>query len=44
MNVPGPEDWIKASEEDAKKRHCDAIGCGKVEENELEWKICSRCR
>lgn len=43
-NVPGVKEWLLENEEEIKKRACDAVGCGNVEEAVGILKACSGCR
>ncbi|KAI5839759.1 hypothetical protein DFP73DRAFT_587413 [Morchella snyderi] len=36
--------WLAGCEEEVKRRACDAIDCGKVEERVGMWGMCARCK
>ncbi|KAH8150231.1 uncharacterized protein LAJ45_05918 [Morchella importuna] len=43
-DVPGMKEWLVESEGEVKKKACDAIGCGKVEETVGALRLCNGCR
>lgn len=43
-DVPGVKEWLVGSEEEAKRKMCDAMECGKVEETVGALRLCNGCR